>query len=194
MTVNCRWAYVKEANPLEHLEWQDFPEPLESKAEAKKYVRAFMSAVQPVIPQMEEGDEHTLRACSLLLIPPPPPGEMARRMSIPLSLADLAGPDWIKMIRDLASRMSTLPAGFCVSEQQVTSLLKKLERATGMPPCLGCYHPRRVCVCTPPAANFSGWSGGPGVAAVESFPALTSTTATLSTAQREGSYHFGEGH
>ena len=187
MTVNCRWAYIKEANPLDHLEWQDFPEPLESKAEARRYVRAFMSAVQPVIPQMEEGDEHTLRACSLLLIPPPPPGEMARRMSIPLSLADLAGPDWIKMIRDLASRMSTLPAGFSVSEQQVASLLKKLERATGMPPCRGCYHPRRVCICTPPAANFSGWSGGPGVAAVESFPALTRTTATLSTAQGRAS-------
>ena len=183
MTINCRWVYVKEANPLDSLDWQDFPEPLESKAEAKKYVRAFMSAVQPVIPQMEEGDEHTLRACSLLLIPPPPPGELARRMSILLSLADMAGPDWIKMVRDLASRMSTLPTGFCVSEQQVSSLLKKLERATGIPPCRGCYHPRRVCVCTPPAVNFSGWSEGLNPATVEPFPALTRTTATLSTAQ-----------
>ena len=184
MIINCRWAYVKEDNPLDNLEWHDFPEPLESKAEARRYVRAFMSAVQPVIPQMEEGDEHTLRACSLLLIPPPPPGELARRESIPLSLADMAGPDWIKMVRDLASKMSTLPTGFCVSEQQVSSLLKKLERATGIPPCQGCYLPRRgVCICSPPAANFSGWSGGPNTATVEPFPALTGTTATLSTAQ-----------
>ena len=142
-----------------------------------------MTAVQPIIPQMEEGDEHTLRACSLLLIPPPPPGELVRRESIPLSLADMAGPDWIKMVRDLASRMSTLPTGFCVSEQQISSLLKKLERATRMPPCRGCHHPRRVCICTPPTANFSGWSGGPNTATVEPFPALTRTTATLSMAQ-----------
>ena len=183
MVINCRWAYVKEANPLDNLDWHDFPEPLESKAEARKYVRAFMSAVQPVIPQMEEGDEHTLRACSLLLILPPPPGELVRRESIPLSLADMAGPDWIKMVRDLASKMSTLLTGFCVSEQQVSSLLKKLERATGVPSCRGCHHPRRVCICAPPATEFSGWSGGPNTATVEPFPVLTRTTATLSMAQ-----------
>ena len=183
MVINCTWAYVKEANPQDNFEWHDFPEPLESKTEAKRYVQAFMSTVQPVIPQMEEGDEHTLRACSLLLIPPPPPGELVRRESIPLSLADMAGPDWIKMVRDLASRMSTLPTGFCVSEQQVSSLLKKLERATGVPPCRGCHYPRSVCICTPPTSAFTGWSGGPNTATVEPFPALTSTTATLSTAQ-----------
>ena len=55
-----------------------------------------MKAVQKVIPQMQDGDEHTLRACSLLLIPPPPPGEQVRRESVPLSLADMADPDWIK--------------------------------------------------------------------------------------------------
>ena len=146
MVFNCRWAYVKEANPLENLDWPDFPESLELKAEAQRYVRAFMTAVQPIIPQMEDGDEHTLRACSLLLILPLPPGELVRRESVPLSLSNMADPDWIKMVRDLALRMSTLPQGFSVSDQQVSSLLKKLERATGLPPCRGCHHPWRVCI------------------------------------------------
>ena len=135
-------------------------------------------------PRWEKEDEHTLRACSLLLIPPPPPGELVRRESIPLSLADMAGPDWIKMVRDLASRMSTLPTGFCVSEQQVSSLLKKLERATGVPACRGCHYPRRVCNCAlSQPQSFSGWSGGPNTATVEPFPTLTRTTATMSMAQ-----------
>ena len=143
-----------------------------------------MNTVQWVIPQMQDGDEDTLRACSILLIPPLPPGELVRRESIPLSLADMADLDWVKMVRDLASRMTTLPHGFCISDQQVASLLTKLERATGIPSCRDCCHPQKVCMyaVTPPT-GFSGWSGGPATTIGGTFPPLTRTTSTLSVAQ-----------
>ena len=161
--MNCRWAYVKEANPDKDLEFLDFPEPLEMKAEACKYVRAFTNAVQPVIINMSDGDEHVLRAYSLLLIPPPPPGTKYRIKSMPLSLAEKATPEWTKLVQDLASQMEVLPMGFSVTEQQMSSLLAKLERATGHPSCDTCRYPRRKCVCasggSAPAPHES-WSEG----------------------------------
>ena len=97
------------------------------KAEARKYVRAFTSTVQPVIFNMSDGDKHVLCACSLLLISPPPPGTKYRAKGMPISLAEIATLEWINLVQDLASQMEVLPMGFSVTEQQMSSLLAKLE-------------------------------------------------------------------
>ena len=158
------------------------------KAEARKYIRAFTSAVQPVIINMNDGDEHVLRACSLLLIPPPPPGVKHRVKSIPMSLAEIATPDWIKLVQDLASQMEALPRGFSITEQQMSSLLAKLEWATGHPSCDTCRYPRKRCVCTsgdstpmPP----KNWSGGTGTSSTynQEYPLPTRGTTTVSVSQ-----------
>ena len=125
--MNCRWAYVKEANPDEDLEFPDFPESLEMKAEARKYTGAFASAVQPVIINMNDVDEHVLRGMFSPLDTPPPPGTKYRVKSMPMSLAEIATPEWTKLVQDLASRMEALPRGFSITEQQMSSLLAKLE-------------------------------------------------------------------
>ena len=52
--------------------WEkDFPSALEDQVEAKKYISAFHSALNPVLRELVDRDEHIMRACSLLSIPPP---------------------------------------------------------------------------------------------------------------------------
>ena len=145
-----------------------------------------MSSVQPVITQITDGEEHTLQACSLLLIPPPPPGARVQIRSIPMNLINLAAPDWAKVVQDLASHMMTLPIGFSVSDATVASLLKHLERATGQPACKDCHYPKKRCLCAMGQASgsYSGWSGGPMGASGVTVTPPTGTTSTLSVAQR----------
>ena len=49
--------------------WEkDFSSALEDQAEAKKYVSAFHSALNPMLRELVDRDEHIMRACSLLAI------------------------------------------------------------------------------------------------------------------------------
>ena len=176
----------------------DFPEPLEQKSEARRYTRAFTNAVQPVVIDMSEGDEHVLRACSLLLIPPPPPGVKYRVKSVPMSLTEMAAPDWGKMVQDLASHMEALPLGFSVTEEQMASLLAKLEWATGHPSCRTCKHPQRRCLCASRGSDLaphSSWSNvvAPSTTYQQGYPPLTRGTTTVSLSQSRTPAHMALG-
>ena len=82
--------------------WEkDFPSALEDQVEAKKYVSTFHSAFNPVLKELVDGDEHIMRACSLLAILPPPPGTSLRHLEIPMDLTAMRLPDWVNKIQDL---------------------------------------------------------------------------------------------
>ena len=79
--------------------WEkDFPSALEDQAEVKKYVSTFHSALNPMLRELVDGDEHIMRACSLLAILPLPPGTSLRHLEIPMDLAAMRLPDWINKI------------------------------------------------------------------------------------------------
>ena len=129
-----------------------------------------------------------LCACSLLLIPPPPPGVKYRVKSIPMSLAEIAAPEWIKMVQDLASHMEALPTGFSVTEQQMSSLLAKLEQATGHPSCSTCQYPRRRCLCASGDSTMLPHSSWSNVVSMDTtyeqgYPLPTKGTTTMSLSQ-----------
>ena len=137
---------------------------------------------------MNDGDEHILWACSLLLIPPPPSGAKYRVKSTPMSLAEIPTPEWTKIVQDLASQMVALPSGFSVTEQQMTSLLARLEWATGQPPCNTCHHLKRRCLCAsggPTPMPHKNWSGGTGTSSTynQQYPLPTRGTTTVSVSQ-----------
>ena len=83
--------------------------------EVKKYVSAFHSALNPMLRELVDGDEHIMRACSLLAILPPPPGTSLRHLEIPMDLTAMRLPDWVNKIRDLATGMVMLPPTFMVT-------------------------------------------------------------------------------
>ena len=137
---------------------------------------------------MNDGDEHILQACSLLLIPLPPPGAKYRVKSTPMSLAEIPTLEWIKIVQDLASQMVALPLGFSITEQQMISLLAKLEQATGHPWCDTCCYPRRRCLCAsrgPTPSPRENWNGGTSTSNTfnQEYPLPTRGTTTVSVSQ-----------
>ena len=87
----------------------DFPSALEDPAEVKNYISAFYYAWSPLLKEVSDGDEHIMRACSLLAILPPPPGMPVRHLEIPMDLNTMRLPDWVNNVRDLATGLVMLP-------------------------------------------------------------------------------------
>ena len=134
---------------------KDFPSTLEDQAEAKKYVSAFYYALNPLLKELSDGDEHIMRACSLLVILPPPPGTPLRHLEIPMDLTTMRLPDWVNYVWDLATGLVMLPPTFLVTGKVIqSSVLPKLERVGGVKSCRFCLHPHTVCGCS----QISTWS------------------------------------
>ena len=145
---------------------RDFPSALEDPAEAKNYVSAFYYTLSPLLKEVSDGDEHIMRACSLLVILPPLPGTPARHLEIPMDLNTMRLPDWVNNVQDLATGLVMLPPTFLVTGKVIqSSILPKLERVAGVISCRFCLHPHMVCRCS----QISAWSH-------------TSTRQTLATA------------
>ena len=78
--------------------------------------------------------------------------------------------------------------GFSITEQQMSSLLAKLEWATGHPSCDTCRYPRRRCVCASGGSTpmpHENWSGGTGTSSTynQEYPLPTRGTTTVSVSQ-----------
>ena len=117
--------------------------------EVKKYVSTFHSALNPMLRELVDRDEHIMRACSLLAILPPPPGISLRHLEIPMDLTAMRLPDWVNKIRDLATGMVMLPPTFMVTGMVIqSSVLPKLERVSRVKACRFCLHPHTVCGCS----------------------------------------------
>ena len=136
--------------------WEkDFPSALDDQAEAKKYISTFHSALSPILRELVDGDEHIMRACSLLAISPPPPGTSLRHLEIPMDLTTMRLPDWVNKIQDLATGMVMLAPTFVVTGMVIQSyVLPKLERVSGVKACRFCLHPHTVCGCS----QVASWS------------------------------------
>ena len=134
---------------------KDLPSALEDQAEAKKYVSAFHCALNPLLRELVDGDEHIMRACSLLAISPPPPRTLLRHLEIPMDLTTMRLTNSVNNVRDLATGMVMLPPTFLVTGKVIqSSILPKLERVAGVKSCRFCFHPHTVCGCS----QISAWS------------------------------------
>ena len=151
---------------------KDFPSSLEDQMEAKKYISAFYYALNPLLKELSDGDEHIMRACSLLVIPSPPPRTPLRHLEIPMDLTTMTLPNWINYEQDLATGMVMLLPTFLVTGKVIqSSVLPKLERVAGVKSCRFCLHPHTACGCS----QISAWSH-------------TSTRQTLATVTTAGSH------
>ena len=134
---------------------KDFPSALEDQAEAKKYVSAFYYALNPLLKELSDGDEHIMRACSLLAILPALPRTPLRHLEIPMDLTTMRLPNWVNYVWDLATGLVMLPPTFLVTGKVIqSSVLPKLERVAGVKSCRFCLHPHMVCGCS----QISAWS------------------------------------
>ena len=132
----------------------------------------FYYALSPLLKEVSDGNEHIMRACSLLAIPPPLPGTPVRHLEIPMDLNTMRLPNWVNNVWDLATRMVMLLPTFLVTGKVVqSSVLPKHERVARVKSCRFCLHPHMVCGCS----QISTWSH-------------TSTRQTLATVTTAGSH------
>ena len=145
--------------------WVSFPQALESCAGTWKYVSAYQAPFQEL--RLNSPQEHTLRACSLLVIPPVPPGQEALPGGVPddLSLVNLSA--WAEVVQDVAAGMLALPLEIhSTLFPSVLELLAHLESDTRVPFCHSCYLPGASCRClagaftttTPLFSRSPSWS------------------------------------
>ena len=149
--------------------------------EVKKYISAFHLALNPVLKELVDGDEHIMRACSLLAILPPPPGTSLRHLEIPMDLTAMRLPDWVNKIRDLATGMVMLPPTFVVTGTVIqSSVLPKLERVSGVWACRFCLHPHTVCGCGQvPSWSHTSTRQAPATVTMACSHATTSVSASI---------------
>ena len=105
----CRWEYIKLQSGEDSL-WESFPQALQSRDGAGRYINAFCAPFQE-LPPLSSQEVYALRACSLLTIPPPPPGRAAPQGGFPTDLVEINLSDWASLVQDVAAGLQALPPG-----------------------------------------------------------------------------------
>ena len=67
--------------------WESFPQKLQSREAAGRYINAFKAPFQELTLSRQE--VYALQACSLLIIPPPPPGRVVPQGDFLIDLAEI---------------------------------------------------------------------------------------------------------
>ena len=135
--------------------WESFPQTLQSREGAGRYINAFWAPFQE-LPPLSSQEVYALRACSLLVIPPPPPGRVAPQGGFPTDLLEINLLDWASLVQDVAAGLQVLPPGLsnCLDTEVIT-LLQWLEAVTQVR-----LHPDTNCRCAgvPPSTPLTSWS------------------------------------
>ena len=140
--------------------WESFPQTLQSREGAGRYINAFWAPFQE-LPPLSSQEVYVLQASSLLVIPPPPPGRVAPQGGFPTHLMEINLSDWASLVQDVAAGLQVLPPGLsnCL-DLEVITLLQRLEVVTEVRFCHLCYHPDTNCRCAgvPPSTPLTSWS------------------------------------
>ena len=165
--------------------WESFPQAIQSREGAGRYINAFWAPFQE-LPPLSCQEVYVLQACSLLVIPPPT-GRVAPQGGFPTDLMGINLSDWAALVQDMAAGLQVLPPGLsnCLDPKVVT-LLQLLEAATGVGFCHHCCNLEPHCRCvgvplsTPPTLWSQILEQTPGYG----MTAFASGVTTLSTSSR----------
>ena len=139
--------------------WESFPQAMQTREGAGRYINAFRAPFQG-LPPLSHQDVYVLQACSLLVIPPPA-GRVAPQGGFLTDLAGINLSDWAALVQDVVAGLQALPPGLsnCLGPE-VVNLLQLLEVATGVGFCHLCCNPEPHCRCVgvPQSAPPMSWS------------------------------------
>ena len=154
----CRWEYIKLQSSEVSL-WESFPQALQSRDGAGRYINAFWAPFQELSP-LSDQEVYVLRACSLLAIPPPT-GRVAPQGGFPTNLVQINLSDWASLVQDVAASLQALPPGLsnCL-DPEILNLFHWLEAVTQVKFCHLCYYAETNCRCAgvPPMTPLTSWS------------------------------------
>ena len=134
--------------------WESFPQALERRTGARRYVGAFRAPFQDL--RLAPSQEHALRVCSLLAIPPPPRNPKALPGGVPENLSEDNLSTWADTMQDVATGMIVLQPGTDqIIFPHLVELLTLLESATRVAFCRQCYLPGSACRCLETSSTAS---------------------------------------
>ena len=149
----CRFEYVKMMHGDASL-WESFPQALERRTGARRYVGAFRAPFQDL--RLAPSQEHALRVCSLLVIPPPPPDQKALLGGVPEDLSEDNLSTWADTMQDVAVGMIVpQPGTDQIIFPQLVELLTLLESVSRVAFCRQCYLPGSTCRCLESSSTAS---------------------------------------
>ena len=149
----CRFEYIKMMHGDASL-WESFPQALERRTGARRYVGAFRAPFQDL--RLAPSQEHALRVCSLLAIPPPPPDQKALPGGVPEDLSEDNLSTWANTVQDVATGMIVpQPGTDQIIFPHLVELLTLLESVSRVAFCRQCYLPGSACRCLETSSTAS---------------------------------------
>ena len=149
----CRFEYIKMMHGDASL-WESFPQALERRTGARRYVGAFRAPFQDL--RLAPSQEHALRVCSLLAIPPPPPDQKALPGGVPEDLSKDNLSTWANTVQDVATGMIVpQPGTDQIIFPHLVELLTLLESVSRVAFCRQCYLPGSACRCLETSSTAS---------------------------------------
>ena len=149
----CRFEYIKMMHGDASL-WESFPQALERRTGARRYVGAFRAPFQDL--RLAPSQEHALRVCSLLAIPPPPRDPKALPGGVPENLSEDNLSTWADTVQDVTTGMIVLQPGTDqIIFPHLVELLTLLESVSRVAFCRQCYLPGSACRCLETSSTAS---------------------------------------
>ena len=149
----CRFEYIKMMHGDASL-WESFPQALERRTGARRYVGAFRAPFQDL--RLAPSQEHALRVCSLLAIPPPPRNQKALPGGVPEDLSEDNLSTWADTVQDVATGMIVpQPGTDQIIFPHLVELLTLLESVSRVAFCRQCYLPGSACRCLETSSTAS---------------------------------------
>ena len=134
--------------------WESFPQALERRTGARRYVGAFRAPFQDL--RLAPSQEHALRVCSLLAIPPPPSDQKALPGGVPEDLSEDNLSTWANTVQDVATGMIVpQPGTDQIIFPHLVELLTLLESVSRVAFCRQCYLPGSACRCLETSSTAS---------------------------------------
>ena len=134
--------------------WESFPQALERRTGARRYVGAFRAPFQDL--RLAPSQEHALRVCSLLAIPPPPRDPKALPGGVPEDLSEDNLSTWADTVQDVATGMIVLQPGTDqIIFPHLVELLTLLESVSRVAFCRQCYLPGSAYRCLETSSTAS---------------------------------------
>ena len=169
--------------------WESFPQVLQSRDGAGRYINTFQAPFQELSP-LTYHEVYVLRACSLLVISPPI-GRAVPQGGFPTDLMQINLSAWASLVQDVAASLQALPPGLsnCL-DPEILNLLHRLEAVTQVKFCHLCYYPGTNCRCAgvPPTTPSTSWSQimeqTPGYGTTASSGGVTTPSTSLGSMSR----------
>ena len=180
----CRLEYIRLGSDKDPT-WWDLPQALSETRGARQYVTLFEAPFEASV--LNNHENNTLWAGSLLAVPPPPPGSQPLAGSTTVDLLGNSLTQWATHVQDVASGM-ILPPEVVVNcpQADIVGVLNPLEGLTQVRYCRHCFGVSQKCQCSAIPHQAPGQTSALWTPPAVSYAAMVSSIETMTSTSVAG--------